>query len=86
MWAKDAAKSVDTAPLPVDDTNQTLPNDADIIVNVLSYSSDTSQSFAMINGKLFRQGEFVRPGLRVEEIRVDAVVLNLRGRQIVRKP
>lgn len=60
--------------------------DADILVNVVSYSEQAEQSFVMINGKLFRQGEFVRAGLKVEKIKFDEVVLNLRGRKITRKP
>ncbi len=61
-------------------------SDSDIVVNVVSYSEQADQSFVMIDGKLFRQGEFVRAGLKVEKIKFDEVVLNLRGRKITRKP
>lgn len=61
-------------------------SDADIVVNVVSYSEQQELSFVMINGKLFRNGEFVLAGLRVEEIKPDEVVLNLRGKRITRKP
>jgi len=60
--------------------------DTEIIVNVVSFSEQDDQRFAMINGKLYREGEFVRAGLRVEQILADSVVLNQRGRRITRKP
>ncbi len=58
----------------------------DIVVNVVSYSDQIAQRFAMINGKVVREGEFAAAGLIVEEIKLDAVVLNLRGKKITRKP
>ena len=57
-----------------------------IVVNVVSYSETAEQSFVMINGRLYRENEFVRAGLKVEKIEADRVVLNLRGRRIERKP
>ena len=57
-----------------------------ILVNVVSYSQDPAQRFVMVNGKLFREQEFVRTGLKVEEITQDSVVFNLRGKRIERKP
>ena len=57
-----------------------------ILVNVVSYSEDSTLRFAMINGKLFRENEFVHAGLKVEKINRDSVVFNLRGDRIVRKP
>ena len=57
-----------------------------IIVNVVSWSQQPAQRFAMINGKLYRENEFVRAGLKVESIQADSVVLNLRGQRIVRQP
>ena len=68
-------------PNPIEEESNT-----DIVVNVVSYSEQEGQSFVMINGKLFRNGEFVRAGLRVEQIRPDQVVLNLRGRRIIKQP
>ena len=65
---------------------EVIKTDSDIVVNVVSFSAQVDQRFAMINGKLFRQGEFIQPGLRLEEIRENSVVLNRRGRRIVRKP
>lgn len=59
---------------------------SDIVVNVVSYSTDAAQSFAMIDGKMVREKEFVRPGLQVEKIEQNAVILNLRGKRIKRTP
>ena len=58
----------------------------DVIVNVISYSEQDDQRFAMINGKMVREGEFVRAGLQVEKILIDSVIMNLRGKEIRRKP
>ena len=57
-----------------------------LLINVVSYSSDPSRRFVMINGDLYREGEFVQAGIKVEEIRQDDVVLNSRGEKIVRRP
>ena len=57
-----------------------------IVVNVVSWSQQAEQRFAMINGKLYRENEFIRAGLKVESIQADSVVLNLRGQRIVRQP
>ena len=57
-----------------------------IVVNVVSYSQTPGQSFAMINGKMYRENEFIRAGLKIESIEVNKVILNLRGRQITRTP
>jgi len=65
---------------------QNKANSDEIVVNVVSYSEQADQRFAMINGKMFREGDFVRGGLRVEEIHPGHVELNLRGRKIVRSP
>lgn len=65
--------------------SEEIPGD-EIEVNVVSYSEDPEKRFVMIGGKLLREGEFVRTGLKVEEIRQDEVVLNLRGEQIIRHP
>ena len=82
--------TVKTDVLPVTNESiaetEVIKTDSDIVVNVVSFSAQVDQRFAMINGKLFRQGEFVQPGLRLEEIRENSVILNRRGRRIVRKP
>jgi len=58
----------------------------EIVVNVISYSDTPDQRFAMINGKMVRENEFVRAGLRVDKIEPDGVVLNMRGERIRREP
>ena len=67
------------------DTQVVDPNQK-IIVSVVSYSDEPQKRFTMIDGKLVRENEFVRAGLKVEEIRQNEVVLNLRGEQIIRRP
>lgn len=57
-----------------------------IVVNVVSWSEQAEQRFAIIDGKLVREGEFVRPGLKVERIQQDSVVLNHRGQRLERRP
>jgi len=58
----------------------------DMVVNVVSYSDDSAQSFAMIDGKMVRENDFVRAGLQVEKIEQNAVILNMRGKRIRRTP
>lgn len=62
------------------------PSQSALTVSVVSYSEDSSKRFIMVDGKLFREGEFVRTGVVVEEIRQNEVVFNSRGEQIVRRP
>jgi len=57
-----------------------------INVNVISFAEEVSARFAIINGKLFREGEFVMAGVKVETIEQDAVVLNERGKSVTRTP
>jgi len=66
--------------------DQSVTDGADVVVNVVSYSSDSSQSFVMIDGKMVREKEFVRAGLQVEKIEQNAVILNQRGKRIKRTP
>ena len=69
---------------PIDDEEPIA--ESDVVVHVVSYSVSPEKRFIMIGSKLIREGEFVRAGLKVEEIRQDEVVLNLRGKQITRRP
>lgn len=57
-----------------------------VVVNVVSYADQAAQRFVMINGKMFREGEFVQPGLKVDEIKEDSVVLIQRGQRVEKKP
>ena len=58
----------------------------EIVVNVVSFSSDPSQRFVILDGKLYRENDFVRAGLKVEEIKANMVVLNSRGQLITKSP
>lgn len=60
--------------------------DDEIIVNVVSYSEQAEQRFVMVNGKLFRENDFIKTGLKVVEIKPDSVILNKRGKRIELQP
>ena len=77
----DVAKSQDG--LVTDNNLVTADN---VVVNVVSFSEKPEQRFAMINGKMVREGEFVEAGLLVEKIERESVVFNLRGKQFSRRP
>lgn len=56
------------------------------VVSVVSFSEDAAQRFAIINGSLFRENDYVQAGLKVESILEDSVVLIERGKRINLKP
>ena len=58
----------------------------EIVVNVVSYAESPEQRFVVINGKIFRQGDFIRAGLKVEKIKPESVIFNQRGRRLERQP
>ena len=58
----------------------------EIIVNVVSYAVAPETRFVMINGKMYREGDFIRAGLKVERIKPDSVIINQRGRRLEKKP
>ena len=62
-----------------------LAND-DIVVNVVSFSEQADQRFVMINGKMFRENDFIRTGLKVVAIKSDSVILNQRGKRMELEP
>lgn len=57
-----------------------------LVVNVISYSESPSQRFVMLDGKMYRENDFVRAGLKVQEIKPNAVILNMRGELVTRTP
>ena len=65
---------------------QSIDENSEIEVNVVSYSDEPEARFVMVNGKMFRQGEFVRAGLKVVEITPESVIFNERGERVERKP
>ncbi len=76
-------------------SNETVTNVADLdaanesallTVSVVSYADEPSARFVMINAKLFREGDFVMAGVKVESILKDSVVLIERGKRITRQP
>lgn len=89
----DRSSQTELAPrAPIAVNNQTVEDtsgidpEAAVVINVVSYSEQPAQRFVMINGKMFRENEFVRAGLKVIEITEQGVVLNERGRRIVKQP
>jgi cytoskeletal protein RodZ len=78
----DAQQSVSSR---VDTTSALSGQNGDaVLVSVVSYATDPAQRFAIVNGKMVRENEFVQPGLRVDKIDPDAVYLILRGERIKR--
>lgn len=81
-----------TKPMPqqvVLDNERIAPEstaDEEITVNVVSWAEQPDQRFAIIDGKLVRENDFVRPGLKLEKIQVDSVILIERGRRVERRP
>jgi general secretion pathway protein B len=72
-----SAEPVDRSRLP-GDVQATLPP---LIVSVLSYSEDVERRFAMIDGRIYREGDWVSGDWRVEQITRDRILLSgLRGR------
>jgi type II secretory pathway component PulC len=80
LTTKDASSNV------VEVDRQTGQENEAFVVSVVSYSVEPESRFAIVNGKLYRENEFVKAGLKVEKIEQDSVIFNLRGRRIVRKP
>lgn len=93
-WLSDQPDSskAQVSNIVVDNDSVGVPNPVaqsgsdEIIVNVVSYSEQAEQRFVMINGKMYREGEFVRTGLMIEKINPDSVVMIERGRRIERQP
>ncbi|RBP53164.1 general secretion pathway protein GspB [Arenicella xantha] len=69
-------------------TDESLPVDVNIVIpiDVVSFSDEPAQRFVMIEGKVVREKEFAQPGVMVEEIQRDAVILNIRGQRVKRTP
>ena len=64
------------------DGTQALPVTAqEIELSVISYSSEPTERFAMLNGFLMYEGDILSAGERLIEIRPDGVLLEKDGRQ-----
>ena len=61
---------------------QAVPN---ITITVHSYSPDPAERMAGINGRMLHEGEEVEPGLKLEKITADAVLLNFKGQRFRRE-
>jgi len=55
-------------------------------LNVISWSADQGRRFAMINQKIFREGDDLAPGMSVRSIQTDKVILVDHGRELILKP
>ena len=64
----------------------TAPAPADITLNVISWSQDPARRFAMINQKIYREGDSPSPGVTIKAIESDKVVVTAHGRELVLHP
>ena len=53
-------------------------------VSIVSYSDNAEFRFAIVNGAMVREGEFIQPGVKIEKILSDTVVFNVRGERFER--
>ena len=79
-----ASTNTGTAVATSDETPQA--NAQDLTVNVISFSNDPAQRFAMIDGQVVREQEFAKPGVLVQEIQRDAVIVIVRGERTTLRP
>ena len=75
--------SLDDHPVPflADLSQQTKDDIPTLYYQRHDYSSDTNRSSIVLNGTTFKVGGSPLPGMKVEEILPDSVVLNYRGTQ-----
>lgn len=64
---------------------QTL-DPAQITLNVISWSEDSNRRFAMINQKIYREGDSIAAGSTISSIEPDKVVVVSHGRKVVLHP
>jgi len=60
--------------------------DSSVSVSIISYSENDDLSFAIVNGKTVRAGDFVQAGLKVEKVLAGSVLFNQRGKTFEYKP
>jgi len=53
-----------------------------LLVTVISWSEQPAQRFAIINSKVVREDQFLRPGVKVDQIKRESVVLIDRGKRM----
>ena len=94
MWWQSARLPNTPAPVVSTDTGTAVAtsdetpqaNAQDLTVNVISFSNDPAQRFAMIDGQVVREQEFAKPGVLVQEIQRDAVIVIVRGERTTLRP
>lgn len=59
---------------------------AQITLNVISWSEDSDRRFAMINQKIYREGDSIAAGSTISSIEPDKVVVVSQGRKVVLHP
>ena len=64
--------------------NASRPSLPKITITVHAYNETVAERVAGINGKLLREGEEIEPGLKLEHITKEGVILNFRGQRIRR--
>lgn len=60
------------------------PEIPDITITVHAFAPERGERLAGINGRLLREGEEVSPGLRLERITEEGVILNFKGHRFRR--
>lgn len=76
-------------PLPPESSTApaALPLDpAQITLNVISWSQDPARRFAMINQKIYREGDSPSPDVTITAIESDKVVVTAHGRELILHP
>lgn len=56
-----------------------------ITITVHAYAASPRERLAGINGKLLQEGELIAPGLKLEKITEDGVILNFQGQRFRRQ-
>lgn len=74
-----APQKTESAPPPA--TKKELP---EIAITVHAYAENPADRAVRINGQLLHEGDAVAPGLKLEQIVADGVVLNYKGQRIRR--
>jgi flagellar basal body-associated protein FliL len=83
------SRSEQASPQEIVVSNETIAVEQEQValkVNVVSWSEQPTQRFVIVDGKLARENEFIRPGLKVEMIKPDSVVLIDRGERVEISP
>ncbi|HEC12081.1 MAG TPA: hypothetical protein ENI80_02365 [Acidiferrobacteraceae bacterium] len=73
---------VELTELPLDYRKQF----SDMVLNVVSYSQDPKRRFVMIDLQVYREGQRVKAGPRLEQIQADGAVLSYAGTRFMLRP